>query len=194
MYGMVLMAAVTGSADVTAIGHRDGGGCTGVVAGCNGFGGGCNGKHGGGGLFHKDRGGCDGGGHHRDRGGCNGGGHHRDRNGCHGGGGCHGAVVATPCGCSGIAYAQPIRLRLPCRFHNRSDAGSSARSGPGRRAPGHQRRLRASPPPAASPLRACARPPPWRPRLLRLTNADRLLSNGGRKAAFISGPSCEFPA
>jgi hypothetical protein len=43
MYGMVLMAAVTGSADVTAIGHRDGGGCTGVVAGCNGFGGGCNG-------------------------------------------------------------------------------------------------------------------------------------------------------
>ena len=140
MYGMVLMAAVTGSADVTAIGHRDGGGCTGVVAGCNGFGGGCNGKHGGGGLFHRDRGGCDGGSkHHRDRGGCSGRGHHGDRGGCNGKSG--GLFHRDRGGCNGHGRRQrssaaaarapslPSRCRswFPSRSRNRFPSRSRCR-------------------------------------------------------------------
>jgi len=51
MYGMVLMAAMSGSADVTEIGHHNRGGCNGSVAsygGCTGsgavVGGGCYGS------------------------------------------------------------------------------------------------------------------------------------------------------
>ena len=119
MYGMVLMAAMTGLADMTEIGHHNRGGCSGSMVysgGCTGSGavvGGCTGSgivmgscHGGG---HHARGNCHGGGgglFHRGNS-CHGGGHHARGNSCHGGGGglfhrgnsCHGGY-----GCTGGSY------------------------------------------------------------------------------------------
>src|SRR5690242_11025014 len=74
MYGMVLMAAMSGSADMTEIGHHNRGGCSGSIysGGCSGsvvVGGGCTGS----GMV---MGSCHGRGHHHARG-----------NSCHGGGG-----------------------------------------------------------------------------------------------------------
>jgi hypothetical protein len=65
MYGMVLMAAMTGTGDTSSFGHK-GGGCTGYSAGCYGssvVSGGCHGgKHFGGGmgLFGHKKHGCQG--------------------------------------------------------------------------------------------------------------------------------------
>jgi uncharacterized protein (TIGR03000 family) len=97
MYSVVLMMALSGSADVPAFGHRHG---------CNG----CEG----GGCYGGESYGCSGGGHHR---------HHRSH-GCHGGcsgyssgcgccgsagygygGGCYGASASYCDGCGGATYS-----------------------------------------------------------------------------------------
>lgn len=111
MYGMVLMAAITGAPDATAFGGRNKG-CDGgayvVSAGCVGSTAGCTGTvaascHGGG-LFGL-RNGCNGGGLFGKRNGCDGGGLLSRKHGCHGGGcfgsgGCTGIVVNG--GCTGV--------------------------------------------------------------------------------------------
>jgi uncharacterized protein (TIGR03000 family) len=104
MYSVVLMMALTGSADTPAFGGgcRGGGGCYGGGGGCYGGGGGCHGKrggglfgggcHGGGGLFRKGGRGCHGGG------GCSGYG-----GGCYGGGWSAAGCNGVPCGCTGYS-------------------------------------------------------------------------------------------
>jgi hypothetical protein len=85
MYGMVLMAAMTGTGDAASFGkHKDGCGCTGssAYAGCHG-----GGKH------HMFGGGCHGGGLFAGK----------HAHGCHGAyAGCHGAYAG---GCTGIVTA-----------------------------------------------------------------------------------------
>lgn len=110
MYGMVLMAAMTGSPDAATFGNRggcDGAGCHGaVLAGCHG-----------GGLFGK-RNGCDGGGLFGKRNGCDGGGLFSRKHGgasCFGSslGGCTGVVVAG--GCTGApVVVTPAAPATPC--------------------------------------------------------------------------------
>jgi hypothetical protein len=130
MYGMVLMAAITGAPDATAFGGRnkgcDGGayvvsaGCVGTTAGCTGAYAGCTGTvasagcHGGG-LFGK-RNGCDGGGLFGKRNGCDGGGLFNRKHGCNGGcigsGGCTGMVVNG--GCTGVVvHSTPVVTPAP---------------------------------------------------------------------------------
>ena len=130
MYSIVLMMAMSGSADMPAA-HGCNGGCNGGCAGsaCNGCGGGGHGCRGG--LFggHGCKG-CNGGGHGC-RGGCNGchgflGGLFKGHgckgcNGCNGGcngckggcnGGCHGAAAGCT-GCTGGAPATPAKKDMP---------------------------------------------------------------------------------
>jgi uncharacterized protein (TIGR03000 family) len=112
MYSVVLMMALSGSADVPAFGHRGGccgGGCYGGYASCSGgcYGGGygCSGScHGGRAFRHRGHGchGCSGGGYGccGSYGGCYGGGCY---GGCYGGGygGCYGGGYG---GCYGGGY------------------------------------------------------------------------------------------
>jgi hypothetical protein len=113
MYGMVLMAAMTGSADMTEIGHHNRGGCSGSMVysgGCTGsgavVGGGCTGS----GIV---MGSCHGGGHHARGNSCHGGGgglFHRG-NSCHGGYGCTGSYYGG--GCTGVIVNQPAPKPVP---------------------------------------------------------------------------------
>jgi hypothetical protein len=109
MYGMVLMAAMTGAtSDFSDIGHRNRGGChgSGMVAG------GCTGAHAGAGCTGAYAGsGCHGSKHHNRGNSCHGGGgglFHRGGKGCHGGSGCHGGGMVAG-GCTGVIVtpAQP---------------------------------------------------------------------------------------
>ena len=173
MYGMVLMAAMTGSADMTEIGHHNRGGCHGSMVysgGCTGSGavvGGCTGSgivmgscHGGG---HHARGNCHGGGgglFHRGNS-CHGGGHHTRGNSCHGGGGglfhrgnsCHGGYGCTGAsyggGCTGVIVNQPAPMPAP--------------------QPQPQPAPMPAPAPAVSAAPCCAQRPPAALRLARST-------------------------
>jgi len=136
MYSLVLMMALSGSAEAPSFGGRGCNGCNGCngcwASSCNGCCGGyschgcsgsCNGCRGGflGGLFGKNKGchGCNG---------CNGccGGYS-----CHGCNGCHGAVIHTGC-CGGtvVAPAAPAEpkkeMKEPAKEEKPAAPGAAA--------------------------------------------------------------------
>ncbi len=82
MYSVVMMMALSGGADVPALGHRRGG-CCGCEGSCSGYSSGCNGCDG-----------CHGGRRHRR--------HGHDCCGCHGGNSCSGCHGYDMCGCHGM--------------------------------------------------------------------------------------------